>query len=54
MADDIGNKLEVMLREAKSEMDYQRHFGGFGYKQAKRRYERLLSQYSKRRINEGI
>lgn len=53
------DKLETLHMEtlrAKSEMEYQRNFGGFGYKQAKRRYERLVNQYNrmKRSINEGI
>jgi len=37
-------KYEEMtpLQKAKADMDYMRHFGGFGYKQAKKHYERLL------------
>lgn len=30
------------LEEAKAEMAFQRKVGGFGYKQAKARYEKLL------------
>ena len=30
------------LDKAKEEMNYYRHIGGFGYKQAKRHYERLV------------
>lgn len=30
------------LQKAKADMDYYRHIGGFGYKQAKKRYEKLL------------
>ena len=30
------------LEEAKAEMTFQRKMGGFGYKQAKARYEKLL------------
>lgn len=29
------------LERAKADMDYARHKGGFAYKQAKRRYDRL-------------
>lgn len=29
------------LERAKADMDYARHRGGFAYKQAKRRYDRL-------------
>lgn len=41
------------LQKAKADMDYQRHFGGFGYKQAKSRYERLLrrQRHEKRAAN---
>jgi hypothetical protein len=30
------------LEKAKADLDYYRHVGGFGYKQAKRHYERVL------------
>ena len=30
------------LDKAKADMDFYRHKGGFGYKQAKRHYERVL------------
>lgn len=30
------------LEKAKADMDFYRHKGGFGYKQAKRHYERVL------------
>ena len=30
------------LERAKADMDFYRHKGGFGYKQAKRHYERVL------------
>lgn len=30
------------IEKAKADMDYMRHKGGFGYKQAKRHYEKLL------------
>ena len=30
------------LEEAKAEMTFQRKMGGFGYKQAKARYEKLI------------
>lgn len=44
------DKLEALHMEmlrAKYEMEYQRNFGEFGYKQAKRRYERLANQYNR-------
>jgi DNA (cytosine-5)-methyltransferase 1 len=42
-------KYEEMtpLQKAKADMDYMRHFGGFGYKQAKRHYEKLLRKEQK-------
>ncbi len=30
------------LEKAKADMDFYRHKGGFGYKQAKKHYERVL------------
>lgn len=30
------------IEKAKADMDFMRHKGGFGYKQAKRHYEKLL------------
>ena len=33
------------MREAKAEMDYRRKAGGFGYKQAKRHYERVRRKW---------
>jgi chaperonin cofactor prefoldin len=30
------------LEKAKADMDFYRHVGGFGYKQAKKHYERVL------------
>lgn len=30
------------LEKAKADMDYYRHIGGFGYKQAKKHYEKVL------------
>jgi len=39
----IDGKREMnALEKAKADMDYRRHFGGFGYRQAKRHYEKLL------------
>lgn len=38
------------LEKAKAEMDFQRKWGGFGYKQAKARYEKLLR---KEKISNG-
>ena len=38
------------LEEAKAEMTFQRKRGGFGYKQAKSRYEKLLR---KEKISNG-
>lgn len=44
----IREDIEVSAKDiekARNEMEYQRHFGGFGYKQAKRTYERLLRKF---------
>ena len=38
------------LEKAKAEMTFQRKMGGFGYKQAKSRYEKLLR---KEKISNG-
>lgn len=38
------------LEKAKAEMAFQRKWGGFGYKQAKARYEKLLR---KEKISNG-
>ena len=38
------------LEKAKSEMTFQRKMGGFGYKQAKARYEKMLR---KEKISNG-
>ena len=35
------------LEKAKNDLDYFRHVGGFGYKQAKARYQRLLKKAKK-------
>jgi hypothetical protein len=37
------------MREAKAEMDYRRKVGGFGYKQAKRHYERVRRRFEAER-----
>lgn len=37
------------MREAKAEMDYRRREGGFGYKQAKRHYERVRRRFEAER-----
>ena len=47
------------LQQAKSDMDFMRHKGGFAYKQAKRRYEKLLRKETtkngrKPRSNESV
>lgn len=51
--DTMANGLSE-LEAAKAEMDYRRRFGGFGYKQAKRHYERVLrrSRWTKDAISE--
>lgn len=40
------------MREAKSEMDYRRKAGRFGYKQAKRHYERVSRRFEAERRRE--
>ena len=35
------------LEKAKADMDFYRHKGGFGYKQAKKHYERVLRKERK-------
>ena len=40
-------------REAKAEMDYRRREGGFGYKQAKRHYERVRRKFEAERRRES-
>ena len=40
------------MREAKAEMDYRRKAGGFGYKQAKRHYERVRRKWEAERRRE--
>lgn len=43
------------MREAKAEMDYRRKAGGFGYKQAKRHYERVRRKWeAERRRDLGL
>lgn len=37
------------MRQAKAEMDYRRKGGGFGYKQAKRHYERIRRRWEAER-----
>ncbi len=36
------------LEKAKADMDFYRHKGGFGYKQAKRHYERKLREWHRK------
>lgn len=46
---DAIEMLETLseLEKAKNDLDYFRHVGGFGYKQAKARYQRLLKKAKK-------
>lgn len=41
------------MREAKAEMDCRRKAGGFGYKQAKRHYERVRRKFEAERRRES-
>lgn len=42
------------LEKAKADMDFQRHKGGFAYKQAKRHYEKLLRKERKNESESNI
>lgn len=44
LADGPALRYEEMtpLQQAKADLDYWKHKGGFAYKQAKRHYEKLL------------